>query len=52
MKITGHTQMATFLRYVNPDHTERSKVANVLANYSEAPVVELASAKQKRKKSA
>jgi hypothetical protein len=35
MKLTGHTQSSTFMRYVNPDNAERAHAANVLANYEE-----------------
>jgi integrase len=33
MKISGHTQMATFARYVNPDANAVQRIASVLSTY-------------------
>jgi integrase len=35
MKISGHTQMTTFARYVNPDTQTIQTIANSLSNYNE-----------------
>lgn len=34
MKISGHTQMSTFQRYVNPDGTAVQEIAQRLADYN------------------
>jgi integrase len=36
MKITGHTQMSTFQRYINPDRLAVNQVADALADYNDA----------------
>jgi len=35
MKITGHTQFATFARYVNPDQNAAREAANFLDNFNQ-----------------
>lgn len=35
MKITGHTQITTFLRYLNPTDQSRTRAAELLAGYNE-----------------
>lgn len=35
MKITGHTQFATFARYVNPDHNAAREAASYLDNFNQ-----------------
>ena len=34
MKVSGHTQMNTFARYVNPNTESVKRIADVLSNYN------------------
>ena len=43
MKVTGHTQMKTFLRYVNVDERATRRIANELDSYNARLEAELSS---------
>lgn len=41
MKVSGHTQMSTFIRYVNPDTQAVARIANVLSSHNVRQSMEL-----------
>ena len=42
MKISGHTQMNTFARYINPETSTIQGIADTLSDYNELPTIEIA----------
>jgi integrase len=48
MQLSGHTQLTTFMRYVNPDHATRQRAASVLENYQDPAPAKVVDIKRQR----